>query len=96
MRLIDADDFIAQTRELYNQAGWGFRDIHYSQSAVEFNLSMMPTIDPVRYGRWVKMSDADGIFYGCSECGEWHKEMSNYCPNCGAKMDGGDYGTMAE
>lgn len=48
MRLIDADDFIARTRELYNQAGWGFRDIHYSQSDVEFNLSMMPTI-----GEWV-------------------------------------------
>ena len=46
-----------------------------------------PTIDPKRHGLWIKMSDADGIFYGCSECGEWHKETSNYCPNCGVKMD---------
>lgn len=32
----------------------------------------MPTEDvaPVRRGRWVKMSDADGYYFCCSECGE--------------------------
>lgn len=82
MRLIDADELLKRlpTEEIN------------SRLAVVY----MPTIDPVRHRRWIKMSDADGIFYGCSECGEWHKETSKYCPNCGAKMDGGDYGTMAE
>lgn len=53
-----------------------------------------PTIDaaPVVHGRW----KWEGRFKACSECGSyidfdntlgaghWH-----YCPNCGAKMDGG-------
>lgn len=29
-----------------------------------------PTIDAVKHGRWIKMSDADGQYYCCSECGE--------------------------
>ena len=31
-----------------------------------------PSIDavPVKHGRWIKMSDADGQYYCCSECGE--------------------------
>lgn len=27
-------------------------------------------IEPVWHGTWVKMSDADGTYYVCSECGE--------------------------
>lgn len=25
--------------------------------------------EPVKHGQWIKMSDADGIYYVCSECG---------------------------
>ena len=59
-------------------------------------VSDVPAADvqPVRHGRWIW--DDEG--YHCSECfyhaygetgevlsGNWH-----YCPNCGAKMDGGE------
>ena len=40
-----------------------------------------------RRGRWI---DKDGGIATCSECGErwgvW--SVMNYCPNCGARMDG--------
>ena len=54
-----------------------------------------PTIDaePVRHGHWFTigyMVDAQ-----CSECRKWIDVLQgdaemNYCPHCGAKMDGGD------
>lgn len=50
--------------------------------------------DEVRYGRWIPqeyMSEIDSFIYTeykCSNCGETSKKKSNYCPNCGAKMDG--------
>ena len=49
-----------------------------------------PAVDAVKvvHGRWRwcgqdKFNDA----YECSECGKIAMDDSNYCPNCGAKMD---------
>ena len=49
----------------------------------------------VKHGRWI----VKGQDIYCSVCGEesaytWHgsSKFSNYCPNCGAKMDGGEDG----
>ena len=46
----------------------------------------------VRHGEW----GFDGLGWTCSECGEYAltnkakmQVHSNYCPNCGARMDGG-------
>lgn len=47
MRLIDADAFKAEGRELYREAGWDLREVHYSQLDMECNIDMMPTIDAV-------------------------------------------------
>ena len=37
-----------------------------------FRISQLQAVDvvPARHGAWVKMSDADGTYYICSECGE--------------------------
>lgn len=45
---------------------------------------------PVRHGRWIASNDE---FCACSICKYpvyvgWNQ--TNYCPNCGAKMDEGD------
>ena len=45
----------------------------------------------VEHGRWIKYPHNSGIY--CSKCR--HKRRyrdiyDNYCPNCGAKMDGGE------
>ena len=47
---------------------------------------------PVAHGRWIASHDE---FCACSICKYpvyvgWNQ--TNYCPNCGAKMDGGDDG----
>ena len=31
-------------------------------------------------GRWIKMSDGDGIYWACSECGEDIPRVSHYDP----------------
>lgn len=50
-------------------------------------------VAPVRHGRWEEASDGDGIV--CPFCRTdfctiiYDTEHFNYCPNCGAKLDGG-------
>lgn len=50
-------------------------------------------VTPVRHGRWVeKEKYTFGIMYDCSLCENRILDNGhpwNYCPNCGAKMDGG-------
>ena len=50
-------------------------------------------VEPVRHGRWVNES----FYTHCSVCGnmaiydKYGQEVeSDYCPNCGCRMDGGD------
>lgn len=57
-------------------------------------------VTPVRHGRWIRPHwENSNYCCDCSECGgeamhrdyQWHKNgIYSICPNCGAKMDGGD------
>ena len=58
-------------------------------------LDEMPAADvePVKHGHWIN----ENFYTHCSACGKmaiydkYGQEVeSDYCPNCGAKMDGGD------
>lgn len=53
----------------------------------------IPIVDPVRHGTWEPVQFGVNAhiaaYNGCSACGCVFKELSRYCPNCGAKMDGG-------
>lgn len=66
-------------------------------------LRKQPTINPEDcrpHGRWIaskkcnhkpcRIKNLDKwVVYECSECGYSNgRKQSNYCPNCGAKMDG--------
>ena len=59
-------------------------------------LRNMPSADvaPVVHGRWIEQEKYTfGTMYDCSICGDRILDNGhswNYCPNCGAKMDGGD------
>lgn len=59
------------------------------------DLRQMPTIDavPVKRGVWEYIGGY-GYQYRCSKCVMCAERKTRYCPNCGAKMDGGkDDGT---
>ena len=59
----------------------------------------LPAADvvPVKHGHWIEQENwvPDDYYYTCSVCGEDYNTIDgspdyNYCPNCGARMDGGD------
>ena len=63
---------------------------------VEESIEKAQSADVVeaRHGRWIVRplwEGAEGGYADCSECNKpaWWK--SDYCPNCGARMDGGEY-----
>lgn len=52
--------------------------------------------EPVRHGKWVLNKHYGD--YECSVCGEgnfrawdFREHTMNYCPNCGARMDGDEH-----
>ena len=50
-------------------------------------------VAPVRHGRWEThyrsgATVSKGVVSGC--CDMWNGRKTPYCPQCGAKMDGGD------
>jgi rubrerythrin len=92
MRPIDAD---ALKEDLVKDLANTMRmmEMHKGDMALRVlnKLDESPTLDvaPVVHGRWD--DSLDGITPYCTECGRTHKcfnRTPNYCPNCGAKMDG--------
>ena len=86
MRLIDADDFLERMSRTDRFFG------------VVYDINDATTVDavPVVHGRWLMWEEQFpgrtprkksmlGVF--CSTCHNHADNMSNYCPNCGAKMD---------
>lgn len=88
MRLIDANfaQHIADVELSPDGAG-----------TVQWVLSHTPTIDPESLrpkGRWIEhewAEEENGLLvsnFECSKCHIWESKTSDYCPNCGAKMEG--------
>lgn len=56
---------------------------------IKIGLRKLPTIEPVKHGRWIGKPIAGYSTVRCSVCKETFTENTgrwNYCPNCGAKM----------
>lgn len=60
-------------------------------------IDALPAVDaaPVVHGRWIPRKGKWFAYFQCSVCGEKisypsadGKALTNYCPNCGAKMNG--------
>ena len=80
----------AAIKELMNDAP---EQVAYSREDAADCIRYMDTADvaPVRHGRWVN-THSDSEFVQCCLCkypvyAAWN--VTNYCPNCGAIMDGG-------
>lgn len=59
---------------------------------IEENIERLPAADVVlvRHGRWTRIDYHDAR---CSECGHktyYPDRIFLYCPECGARMDGGE------
>ena len=52
-------------------------------------LDEIPAADvsPVRHGRWLYVDTDIEQFFLCNRCKQKEYWESDYCPNCGAKMD---------
>ena len=95
MRLIDADALLqkgvwtvtvgdiknAPTIDLSEQAK---RDI----ATIIENEMDMRVIAERKHGKWEVLDAEEPRWYGCSECKKMARWPYNYCPNCGARMDG--------
>lgn len=65
-----------------------------SRSAIQDAIYNAPTIEAerIRHGHWIEDRSIGDCCYKCSNCGfirdAYLLEIGNYCPQCGAKMDG--------
>ena len=88
VRLIDANALMKNIGKIPQ-----LRGITYGR--MKKAVEETPTIDAVEvvHARWVH--DINNL-YGCSAClgreTMSHRKLKKYCPNCGAKMDGGAEG----
>ena len=98
-RLIDAEHLRRYALYEYMKAKMKHKDddnfAHWAGivvAMIEELLKGMPTVDAVEvvHGRWIWHNKRE-LFefkYECSICHDGSDLESNYCPNCGAKMDG--------
>lgn len=86
MRLINTDDI-----------PWDMEGVGFIPVVTKEEIDNMPTVkaEPVKHGTWKKVVPSRwGSLFECSECGEKTTETVmgkiryEYCPMCGAKMDG--------
>lgn len=97
MRLIDADAL----KEIFETEARVF-EIMRNRELAKFSRSLAervetrPTVDAaeVVHGEWIANEfvyrTPMAKNYHCSKCQKEGFGGENYCPNCGAKMDGGD------
>ena len=96
MRLIDADvlsDEVAYSQHNNPHTDGKVKLNHHNEHDHFLNMIFnAPTVDavPVVHGRWEFVNDYQSRCTACTEV-SWvdHTNEPNYCPNCGAKMDGG-------
>lgn len=70
MKLIDAELVMEKVNECFDACDQ--LDVHFTALDVIDIIVNAPTVEaePIVHGHWVTMSDADGFYYCCGNCGE--------------------------
>lgn len=93
MRLIDADVLKEKVLEWMPNDPCGIEEKEFSfETDIVASLMMeiedAPTIEPEpKTGEWINI-DTKLFRVQCSACREWSDVVGNYCPWCGAEMEG--------
>ena len=101
-RLIDADSL----KKAIGGESWKYHvsSVRLSIEYINMIIDEQPSVEvkEERHGHWSPLTDCSNAGVYCSVCHKkvwkedyaWcnrkNKLRSNYCPNCGAKMDGGE------
>lgn len=100
MRFIDADKLKEKVeRRILNNPIYGKHFKEFIKVLMETVVDNEPTVDPVKHGKWISekcnhkpyriKNPEKWVIYKCSICGYSNgRKQSNYCPECGSKMDG--------
>ena len=76
--------------EPYEKDGWYLQKTYYNDYSAGIKTIPLVSVltvevEPVKHGRWVQ---SDFYSVKCSNCGNKSSRGFNYCPNCGADMQG--------
>lgn len=64
-----------------------YKDAVLACKSVVSNYKTDADVEPVKHGKWNYIGGY-GYKYSCSVCINCAERMTQYCPNCGAIMDG--------
>ncbi len=89
---ISRDDVIKKIAEVQDKATSGTEDVTYFRAIKIIRDMPASDVQPVRHGRWIEVTPKHSR---CSICDTTCliavypiSKGANYCPNCGARMDG--------
>ena len=96
--LIDRQAAIDAVRS-YMADNW-IEDSDWHANGIAYEIKRLPTAEP-KTGMWEsdRLVSTSGGTYGvrrCSECGAYYQDIGygwNFCPTCGARMEGVDDGS---
>lgn len=72
---------------------YGITAVSFALERVKSYIQKLPAADvrEVKHGRWIKEKTSALVHWHCSVCGDCYyldEPNAEYCPRCGAKMDG--------
>lgn len=78
------------TKDVFLESPQEIPYLHAAKVLREVSDAPAADVAPVVHGRWVCVDTNTEQFFLCNRCKKKEYWESNYCPNCGCRMDGGD------